>query len=252
MKAAPLLQRLRRHICRGLGTAVLVSGSVLQPLAAQAPPPSQPPAAAPPQALAKPAAAVTAPPAFVEKLADAKTLARMRQGGLVLYMRHANTDTQRADSATALDLADCNTQRVLSAKGRQLATRIGRYIAQAGIPIGEVLHSPLCRTRETAELAFTPLRGQHQPSPELAYTANLTAAQKQPILAATRSLLSTPVKAGTNRVLVAHAPNLADLLGYYVQPEGTVAVFRPLGEGRMEYLASIPPHLWPQLLKAPH
>jgi hypothetical protein len=65
----------------------------------------------------------------------------------------------------------------------------------------------------------------------------------------TRRLVSTPVTAGTNRVLVAHAPNMADLMGYFVKPEATVVVMRPLGDGQFEYLASIHPAMWPALLK---
>jgi hypothetical protein len=57
------------------------------------------------------------------------------------------------------------------------------------------------------------------------------------------------VPAGSNRVLVAHAPNMADLMGYFVKPEGTLVVLRPLGHEKFEYVASIPPTLWASLLK---
>ena len=49
--------------------------------------------------------------------------------------------------------------------------------------------------------------------------------------------------------MVAHAPNMADLIGYFVKPEGTVVVIRPTGPNTFEYVASIPPALWTQLLK---
>jgi len=50
-------------------------------------------------------------------------------------------------------------------------------------------------------------------------------------------------------MIVAHAPNMADVMGYFVKPEGTVVVIRPLGESKFEYIASIPPTLWASLLK---
>ena len=193
--------------------------------------------------LAQPQADTT----FQEKMATPALLAEVRKGGYVLYMRHGTTDNSRADRAPTVDLNDCNTQRVLNDDGRKLAVTIGQAIAKAKIPVGEVFHSPLCRARESAELAFPALRGKLKPELNLAYTANLTAEQKKPVVAATRTLVSTPVPAGTNRVLVAHAPNMADLMGYFVKPEGTVVVLRPLGNDKFEYLGSIPPTLWASL-----
>lgn len=191
------------------------------------------------------------PPPFVERFADRALLAQMQHGGFVLYMRHGTTDNSRADQAPRIDLSDCRTQRQLNSAGRKMAVDVGQAMRQARIPISGVLYSPLCRTRETAELAFPTLRLRLQPENNLAYSANLTSEEKKPVLAATRKLLSEPVPAGNNLVVVAHAPNMADLIGYFVKPEGTVVVIRPLGEGRFEYVASIPPTLWAQLIEPP-
>ncbi|WP_198509208.1 hypothetical protein [Acidovorax sp. 69] len=68
------------------------------------------------------------------------------------------------------------------------------------------------------------------------------------MIAATRTLVSAPVAAGTNRVIVAHAPNMADLMGYFVKPEGTMVVLKPLGQSQFKYLGSIPPTHWNTLL----
>lgn len=182
---------------------------------------------------------------FVERFADKALLTQIQRGGFVLYMRHGTTDNSRADQAPRIDLSDCRTQRQLNNAGRKMAVSVGQAMRQARIPISTVLHSPLCRTRETAELAFPTLR--LQPENNLAYSGNLTSEEKKPVLAATRKLLSEPAPAGSNRVVVAHAPNMADLIGYFVKPEGTVVVIRPLGDGRFEYVASIPPTLWAQL-----
>ncbi|MFM2036681.1 MAG: hypothetical protein RL459_1946 [Pseudomonadota bacterium] len=188
-------------------------------------------------------------PVFTERLADAALLAQIQQGGFVLYMRHGTTDNSRADQAPRVDYKDCNTQRVLNDDGRKLARDVGLSMRRAKIPVGEVFHSPMCRARETAELAFPALIKQFQSNISLAYTANLTTEEKKPVLAETRRLVSAPVAAGSNRLVVAHAPNLADLMGYFVKPEGTVVVIRPLGAQGYEYLGSIPPALWSQLGK---
>ncbi|WP_342618648.1 histidine phosphatase family protein [Rhodoferax sp. GW822-FHT02A01] len=187
--------------------------------------------------------------AFVEKMVTPELLTELRKGGYVLYMRHGTTDNSRADRAPSVDLNDCSTQRVLNDEGRKLSAAIGQELVKARIPVGEVFFSPLCRARESAELAFPAMKGKMHSDLNLAYSANLTAEEKKPVLAATRKLVSAPVAPGTNRVLVAHAPNMADLMGYFVKPEGTVVVLRPLGQDRFEYLGSIPPTLWATLLK---
>lgn len=192
-----------------------------------------------------------APAPFVERFADRALLAQIQHGGFVLYMRHGTTDNRRADQAPRIDLSDCRTQRQLNNAGRRMAVSVGQAMRQAKIPVTAVLYSPLCRARETAELAFPAQRLHLQPENNLAYSANLTTEEKKPVLAATRKLLSKPVPAGSNLVVVAHAPNMADLIGYFVKPEGTVVVIRPLGDGRFEYVASIPPTLWAQLREPP-
>lgn len=187
-------------------------------------------------------------PKFVERMATPALLAQLRQGGYVLYMRHGTTDNSRADLVPLGDVRDCSRQRVLDEGGRKLATQVGQFIRLARIPVGEVLHSPLCRARDSAKLAFPDHPGGVRQVDVLLYTANLTQAEKQPVLQTTRHWLSEPVARGSNRVIVAHAPNLADLIGYFVRPEGTVVVIRPLGQGQFAYVASVPPTLWHTLL----
>lgn len=185
-------------------------------------------------------------PAFKEKLATRATIDEVRAGGFVLYMRHGNTDTSRPDRVPQVDLGDCSTQRPLNEEGRHVAARVGEAIRKARIPVGEIIVSPMCRTRETAQLAFG---AKFSIDNGLMYTSNLTSREKSATLEATRARLSMPLAAGVNRVLVAHAPNLMDLMGYFIKHEATVAIFRPLGENKFEYVASIPPTLWPELLK---
>ncbi len=179
-------------------------------------------------------------PEFVTSRLTGPQLKALRQGGLVLYMRHGTTDSSQPDRVN-LDLNDCSTQRQLNDDGRQVARLVGAAIKRLQIPVGEVRASPLCRTRETAQLAFG---DKAVADPLLLYTSHLTTVQKQPIIENTRKYLSEPVPAGTNRVLVAHGPNMADVMGYFVKPEGTVVVLQPRGQGKFDYLASITPDQW--------
>ena len=181
---------------------------------------------------------------FVETKPRPELIDELRQGGFVLYMRHGRTDSSIPDQVP-IDIDDCGTQRPLTDEGREEIRRIGEWMRKAGIPCQEVFCSPLCRARESARLAFSEI---YRVEDKLMYTAHLTSTEKIPVVAKTRELISRPVEPGRNRILVAHAPNLADLMGYFPETEGTVAVFRPLGDGRFQYLASILPGHWEHLV----
>jgi phosphohistidine phosphatase SixA len=163
-----------------------------------------------------------ATPAAEDEFAGPALLAALRQGGFVLYFRHARTDFSQ-DDIDLSDLSNCATQRNLSAEGRNQARLIGEAIAALGIPIGEVLSSELCRTRETAELAF----GQTTPMPDLtSFGTAGSAAEEQERAAALRRLLATPPAPGTNSVLVGHLFNIQAAANISLA-EGEAAIFSP-------------------------
>ena len=92
------------------------------------------------------------PSTLAERPGGRDLVARLRQGGHVIFIRHAATEATQDDPRP--DLADPSTQRNLSAAGRNQARQLGRAIRRLRIPVGTVLASPYARTRETAELAF--------------------------------------------------------------------------------------------------
>ena len=75
----------------------------------------------------------------------------MRPGAVILF-RHA-TAPGTGDPARFV-LGDCSTQRNLDDKGRAEARALGAAFRRRGIPVGRVVSSQWCRSRETAELAF--------------------------------------------------------------------------------------------------
>lgn len=182
---------------------------------------------------------------FVELPATAITLKKLRAGGYVLYMRHGLTDNTRGDRIPSVDLADCSTQRILSPEGRQMMQHIGESIRKARIPLGELYSSPMCRTRDSAEAAFPGLHFTQDAL--LMYVAHHTDEQKKPILAHTLQLLSTPTQPGRNRLLMGHAPNIMELMGYFPK-EGTIVILQPRGDSRYDYIASVAPAAWDGLL----
>src|SRR5258705_10945118 len=105
------------------------------------------------------AQADTALPASKDALSGPALLDALRRGGYVIYVRHTSTDFGQNDEGMT-SYEDCSKQRNLTEQGRTEARAIGAAIAKLQIPIGDVLASPFCRTRETARLIF----GRETPS----------------------------------------------------------------------------------------
>lgn len=168
-------------------------------------------------------------------------LSELRKGGLVIYLRHAATDTTQNDVGT--DLADCATQRNLSEAGREQSREIGKAFRRLDIPVGTVLSSPFCRTRETAELAF----GKITVDEDLYFAMSAPREAVARFTESLRRMLSTRPTDGTNTVVVSHTANLREAAGIWPKPEGVAIVFRPLGDGRFEAIARIEPESWAEL-----
>ncbi|MCH8531527.1 MAG: histidine phosphatase family protein [Saccharospirillum sp.] len=184
---------------------------------------------------------------IVEQLPDTALIAAVSQGGYVLYFRHGKTDTATPDQVPVV-LDDCTTQRPLTDAGRQELAHIAGYLARMGWDqnVEQLIASPFCRTQESARLLF--------PDHELLidnlqmYTAALTAVERQPINERTRALLSQPVANGQNRVMVAHGPNIAEIMDYFPD-EATLVIFQPTERG-FRYLASIGADDWSTLIRS--
>jgi phosphohistidine phosphatase SixA len=167
----------------------------------------------------------------------AAVIAALRQGGLVLYLRHGETE-KKAD-ADAVDFDDCATQRNLNDAGRRMAKTIGDGLTRLGIPIAEVRSSPFCRARDTALIAF----GQARIDLTLLSRGKPDEPEEQARLPQLRLLLSsTPSRPG-NEILVGHSPPM-DRLAQVHLDEGEMAVFRPSGNGQFAFLGRIRPEHW--------
>ena len=151
-----------------------------------------------------------------DELADlSSVLGELRKGGFVIYLRHGATDQTGANDEAA-DLTKCETQRKLSAEGREQATQIGKGFQALRIPVGTVTASPFCRTKETAQLAF----GHFTVSIDLYLTIGVDASETQRVTESLRGMLSTAPAKATNAVIVSHMSNLREATGIWPKPEG--------------------------------
>jgi broad specificity phosphatase PhoE len=150
-------------------------------------------------------------------------VAALQKGGLTLVVRHsiAGAEIDRQEL-----LRSCAFQRNLTEAGREQARAIGEGIRALEVPIGEVRTSPMCRTRDTAELAFgRAMNDRDLVSPGLIGTE----ADDMRRAEALRSFVEQPPPEGENTVLVTHTGNIGAALGETVA-EGETLLYGPGGE----------------------
>ncbi|MEM9773735.1 MAG: hypothetical protein AAF902_04085 [Chloroflexota bacterium] len=164
-------------------------------------------------------------PAELESL-----LEKLYKGGYVIYVRHTHTDRSRGD--TDVTLGSCETQRILSERGRDEAFMIRNAYDQLDLPISQIISTQYCRTLETAILAFD--------VPFVVTRVELTENLPQ--------VLSTVPELGTNTMVVAHIGTLRqwrELDDTF--EEGDSFVYRPMGDGGYEFVGRIGLYDWPML-----
>jgi virginiamycin B lyase len=178
----------------------------------------------------------------VRGLEGAPLVDALRDGGYVIYFRHAATDFSQEDTDTR-NLGNCSTQRNLTTAGRADARAIGRSIRRLRIPVGAVLASRFCRTRQTARLAF----GRVRTTVDLtSLPSAATERERNRRVRALRRLLATPPRERNNTVLVAHLFNIEAAANVSLE-EGEAAVFQPRGRSRFRLVGRVLPREWAAL-----
>jgi hypothetical protein len=170
-----------------------------------------------------------------------EVLARLKQGGLVLYFRHTSTDFGQNDEQMT-NYEDCARQRNLTDKGRTEARAIGEAMRKLQIPVASVIASPFCRTLETARLAFGKA------------TASLDArggAASGDQYAGLRRVLSTAPAATGNAVVVSHGNPFYGIAGPPRLAEGEAAIILPKGDRGFDIIARVRSEEWESLQSRP-
>jgi phosphohistidine phosphatase SixA len=160
-------------------------------------------------------------------------IARLKQGGHVLLLRHAIAPG--FGDPPGFRLGDCATQRNLDERGQAQAVAIGDALRARGIRDARVYSSQWCRCLETASLMKV---GQVTPLPALNSFFERTQNREQN-LAALRDFLGEQPADGPLLILVTHHVNIQAMTGFNVgsgegivlqlQPETTPRVIGRLG-----------------------
>ncbi len=155
------------------------------------------------------------------------------RGGHVAIMRHA-TAPGTGDPA-AFEIADCATQRNLSAAGREQAKKVGDAFRANNVAVERVYSSQWCRSLETARLLDL---GEVEELPALnSFFAQPEREDTQ--MAALWDWLVDNRSAGT-MVLVTHQVVISALTGGWPR-SGEIVVFRVSGDKTLTEAGRIPP-----------
>jgi len=179
--------------------------------------------------------------AVPKELSKTALIKKMQKGGLVLYIRHASTETDYADQVQA-DVNDGSTQRVLSEKGWHEAVHIGDAFRFYKIPVGKVWSSEYFRAWQTAWLAF----GEYDKNPAFNFLPHedFTKEQMTEMKKKVSPFLSANPQEGKNTVIVAHDDPFEAATGIYPEPMGVCYILEPKGKGKFSILGQIAPRDW--------
>ena len=158
---------------------------------------------------------------------------RLKNGGLVVLMRHASVDVGKGVGNPLLRDPTCLKERNLSEKGKKEAARIGEIFRARKIPVEDVLASPYCRTSDTAKIAFNRVH----PVEFLSLLEVLPQEQAD----VNSEILSNRIGSfdgNGNLILITHEPNIR-AVSFETVEKGAFLVLLPAGGDEFEELGII-------------
>lgn len=179
-----------------------------------------------------------------EPLKGRELIETLQKGGNVIYLRHSTTDHASSDQ-DPVNYSDPGTQRNLSAEGKTRAAALGKAIRALNITVDRVVTTPFCRGIETGWFAF----GKGETAPDLAFAISTDETEAKRLGKSLKQMMSVAPAAGTNSVFISHSANLKEAVGVWPKEEGVMVVFKPLGNGDIEYRGEISIQHWPALVE---
>ena len=175
-------------------------------------------------------------------------IARLAEGGYVVYIRHGRTDAtyqDKQDKPEWWKSCDPRRHRPLSDDGRNQMLSLGANMRALRIPVGKVITSEYCRAVDSGLLLqLMPIASD----PAMNY-ADAHRYLKHPdtqISADLRKLLSARPPAGTNTILVGHVHGVNPPLdqAFSAIQEAESVIVRPLGDDKFEVVGRVTVDKW--------
>ncbi|MGA0898213.1 MAG: histidine phosphatase family protein [Burkholderiaceae bacterium] len=161
---------------------------------------------------------------------DERLLAALREPGVVILMRHAQTEPGFGDPPS-FRVDDCSTQRNLSPEGLAQSERFGRWMQSHGLRPTRVRSSQWCRCLDTARAAFGP---QMRVEPWTALNSFFQGHGNRDAQLAEARAVAAQIRTGLE-VWVTHQVTISALTGSSVSM-GEFVVARPGANGQLVVL----------------
>jgi len=168
----------------------------------------------------------------------------LQRGGYVIAMRHAASPRELPTEQTA-NKDNTKRERQLDEEGRMTSTELGKALRDLKVPIGEVQASPTYRALETAKYAGW---SQAKAQAELGDNGRDMQGGTEAQAVWTRKRV-TQFAAGTNAILITHAPNLTRAFPDAAMglADGEALIFGPDGKGGAAVVARVKIDEWSKL-----
>jgi phosphohistidine phosphatase SixA len=154
---------------------------------------------------------------------DERVWAALRQGGMVILLRHTHVDMR--EGIGHLAPGHCVEEVNLSSRGVEQAKRIGEAFHVHGIAVGEVQTSPYCRCVDTGKLAFGRATPVEYLMPPAVLSESQAKSNQERVLQDIRNHRSS-----SNLVMITHDLNISNIVlepsiamgdFFVLQPNGT-------------------------------
>jgi phosphohistidine phosphatase SixA len=164
---------------------------------------------------------------------DEQVWAALRQGGMVVLLRHTQVDMR--EGIGRLAPGNCAEEVNLASSGVEQANRIGEAFRAHGIAVGEVRTSPYCRCIDTGKLAFGRATPVEYLMPPGVLSESQAKSHQERVLQDIRDHRSS-----SNLVMITHDLNISNIVlepsiamgdFFVLQPNGTD--FDVIGKIRM-------------------
>ncbi len=168
----------------------------------------------------------------------------LQKGGYTIFFRHERTMmTGILRDRLPYNLATCDGQRILSPAGMASSQEVGQAFKILNIPIETVFTSPICRSKDTAQLAFKEFKVTNQ----LMVQSKEMSRTKDDVDRDFKALVNQPHSPNQNIILVGHVGNV---MGIKELPsEGEAIVLKPDGKSGVTVVGRILSAQWGDIVR---
>ena len=175
-------------------------------------------------------------------------VARLVDGGYIIYIRHGRTDTtyqDKQDKPEWWKSCDPRRHRLLSDDGRAQMASIGTNLRALQIPVAKVVTSEYCRAIDSG-LLLQLMPVVQEPRMNYADAQRYVKRTDADIASGFRALVSERPPEGKNTVLVGHVHGYQPPIDqvFLTIQEAEAAIVRPLGDGKFEIVGRVTVDKW--------